>query len=359
MMTTITKEKTSAGRQVYIDILRVIATVFVIAVHTASLGASVAQAGSTQWYAFEIAGYLFLSCNLLFIMISGALLLPVKGERAGVFYRKRFLKVLVPMIVYYILYVCAKEGFRWLLPANWPALLQRILTGAPEEAPHFWLIYVILWLYVLTPVIRYLIQHIPDSVYNGLILVILAAQILYTYCDPLYFNPVYAGIIGSFAGVFIAGYYLTKDHPKWLELLIFGAGAGSVILAICHIFSGNAYDRYIYNHAPLMMFYTMALFLAVKKLFISKQTESHFITLISRYSFGILLIHWGILHVLVKQILHVNVLAGYGILGSLAMVLLTLFFSLIGAAVIDFLLISPILRGISILFDKLSGKTKK
>ena len=113
-------------------------------------------------------------------LISGALLLPVKGESAGQFYRKRFLKVLVPMVIYYILYVCAKEGFVWLLPDHWGAMLKRILLGAPEEAPHFWLIYVIIWLYVLTPFFRYVVQHIPDSVLSGLVAVILIFQILGT-----------------------------------------------------------------------------------------------------------------------------------------------------------------------------------
>ena len=90
-------------RQVYLDYLRVIATIFVIGVHTVSLGASLVQERSVEWYGFEVADYLFLCCNLLFVMISGALLLPVEGERAGTFYKKRFTKVLVPMVLYYIL----------------------------------------------------------------------------------------------------------------------------------------------------------------------------------------------------------------------------------------------------------------
>ena len=147
-------------------------------------------------------------------MISGALLLPVKDESAGQFYRKRFLKVLVPMVIYYILYVCAKEGFVWLRPDHWGAMLKRILLGAPEEAPHFWLIYVIIWLYVLTPFFRYVVQHIPDSVLSGLVVVILIFQILGTYWDTLYYNSIASGILGSFAGVFILGYYLTREQGR-------------------------------------------------------------------------------------------------------------------------------------------------
>lgn len=254
-------------RQVYLDKLRVLATVLVIAVHTVSLGSTLVPERSAVWYGFEISNYLFLCCNLLFIMISGALLLPVKDESAGQFYRKRFLKVLVPMVIYYILYVCAKEGFVWLLPDHWGAMLKRILLGAPEEAPHFWLIYVIIWLYVLTPFFRYVVQHIPDSVLSGLVVVILIFQILGTYWDTLYYNSIASGILGSFAGVFILGYYLTREQGR-RKYFIYGAGILSVCLAVRHIFSGAQYHRYLFNNAPLMVFYTMAVFLFVRQIYV-------------------------------------------------------------------------------------------
>ena len=292
-------------RQVYLDKLRVLATVLVIAVHTVSLGSTLVPERSAVWYGFEISNYLFLCCNLLFIMISGALLLPVKGEPAGQFYRKRFLKVLVPMVIYYILYVCAKEGFVWLRPDHWGAMLKRILLGAPEEAPHFWLIYVIIWLYVLTPFFRYAVQHIPDSVLSGLVAVILIFQILGTYWDTLYYNSIVSGILGSFAGVFILGYYLTREQGR-RKYFFYGAGILSVCLAVRHIFSGAQYHRYLFNNAPLMVFYTMAIFLFVRQIYVKAETEHFFTKLISRYSFGILLIHWGVLHYLVKQIFHVS-----------------------------------------------------
>ena len=140
------------GRQVYIDDLRVIATVFVIGVHTVSLAATMTEYGSIPFRVLTIFNFIFLSCNLLFVMLSGALLLPVKNESIGNFFRKRFTKVAIPLVVYYILYIVAKEGLVWLRPDHWILMLRRILTGAPMEAPHFWLVYVIIWLYVLTPV---------------------------------------------------------------------------------------------------------------------------------------------------------------------------------------------------------------
>lgn len=352
---TITEAQPGKKRLLYLDILRMTATVAVIGVHTVSLGTTMVTEHSGYWYGFEIANYLFLCCNLLFIMISGALLLPVRGESAGTFYRKRFVKVCVPMVVYYILYVCAKEGICWIFPDHWLALFKRILTGAPEEAPHFWLVYVILWLYVLTPVLRYLMQHIPDSVLGGLMAVILVFQTVVTYSDACYGNPVLTGMLDSFAGVFLLGYFLTRGHTKRFGYLVLGTGAVSVVASVCLILSGRDYYRYIFNNAPLMVFYAMAVFWLVKWLFDGREQVSRFTRIVSRYSFGILLIHWGVLHYLVKQVFGISPLMGGGIGGSLLMMLLTLLFSLAGAVALDKTVIAWVIKAVSAGLDALAG----
>ena len=77
------------GRQVYIDDLRVIATVFVIGVHTVSLAATMTEYGNIPFRVLTIFNFIFLSCNLLFVMLSGALLLPVKIADRFIFYREQ------------------------------------------------------------------------------------------------------------------------------------------------------------------------------------------------------------------------------------------------------------------------------
>ena len=233
----------------------------------------------------------------------------------------------------YFICVC-QRGVRLASPRLLGSHVKTYSARAPEEAPHFWLIYVIIWLYVLTPFFRYVMQHIPDSVLSGLVAVILIFQILGTYWDTLYYNSIASGILGSFAGVFILGYYLTREQWR-RKYFIYGAGILSVCLAVRHIFSGAQYHRYLFNNAPLMVFYTMAVFLFVRQIYVKAETEHFFTKLISRYSFGILLIHWGVLHYLVKQIFHVSP-TDFGVIGgSLLMIVLTLFFSLIGAMVLD------------------------
>ena len=173
------------SRKVYMDVLRVIATVFVICVHTVALAKTTAAPGTLLFRVLEVFNYTFLSCNLFFVMISGALLLPVKGERCRDFFARRFIRVFIPLVVYYNLYVCAKEGIGRLAPSQWGLMLQRFFIGPPVEAPHLWLVYAIIWLYVLTPFLRYLVQNIPDPVMNGVMLVIFLLNAYVTYV-PLF-----------------------------------------------------------------------------------------------------------------------------------------------------------------------------
>lgn len=322
-------------RKVYLDVLRVIATVFVICVHTVSLAATMVTPESTGYFVLEILNFAFLSCNLLFVMISGALLLPVKGERLGTFFCKRFVKVAVPMVIYYILYVCAKEGIEWLYPNHWLPMLRRILTGAPEEAPHFWLVYVILWLYVLTPFLRWIVHHIPDTVLAGVMLVVFLVNALDTYLPIWGMDAHLSLVVDSFAGVFLLGYFLSGKCSVRVENLLIVGGVVSFGISCFLILRTQNYASYIFQNAPTMMLYAAAIFLGIKRLLGNRKAESHLLCLVSRYSYSILLIHWGVLHFAVKQMLHVNVLSGGIIGGCLLMILLTFVLSLIGAMLLE------------------------
>ncbi len=341
------KEPGSSYRP-FLDILRVIATLFVVAIHTVSYAASLTERASASYQVLTLFVFTFVSCNLLFVMISGALLLPVQHESAGAFYRKRLLKVAVPLVVYYILYVCAKNGvIATLSPAKLPGLFVRMLSGAPVEAPHFWLIYVILFLYLITPLLRWFLGHIPDAVCRGLIIAIFVTNAVSCYLPLLGIAlPLMDRVVGTYAGVYVLGYYLSKENIRRQNAFFLAAGVLSYLFTACLIFGTSNYENYIYGNAPTMMFYAAGLFVLVKDL-AQRNPRSLpadgtfrapgwlFVRLVSRYSYSVLLIHWGVLHVLVKQILRVNVLGGGIWGGCFAMFALTFLFSLLGAILLD------------------------
>ncbi len=326
------------------DILRLLATVFVICGHTVALAREFYCPGTAAFQILEFVTWLFTLSNLLFIMISGSLLLPVRGERPLTFFRKRFAKILLPLVVYYLLYIFAKQGITPFYPANLPALLRRILLGPPVEAPHFWLVYTIFWLYVLTPFLRYLLQNIPDSVMNGVMAALLLLAAADTYAPLFSVSLPVSGIADSFVIVFVFGYYLTERSGQTAERLTLIAGICSVLATGTIIFTQGGYDDYIYNNAPTAVFAAGAIVVLTKRLAEGRVTESLFTRLIGKYSFSILMIHWGVLHVAVKKILRVDVTSGGVIGGCLVMSVLTLVLSAAGAVLVDNTLVAAIRR---------------
>ncbi len=336
------------ARKIYIDELRFLATLFVICGHTVSLAQSLTAPVSTAHTVLGAVFFLFPSCNLLFVMISGALLLPVRGESVGTFFARRFARVAVPMLVYYLLYVCAKFGIRCLLPQNWLFLFQRLLVGAPEEAPHFWLVYVILGLYVLTPFLRWIVANIPDSVLFGLILVVFFVNALDTYLPLFHLDAHLSVIVDSYVGVFLLGYFLSAPGKEYAgsrktEHVFLACGLLSYVLSVALMLTVDGCEGYLYDNAPTMLFLASAIFLCVKRAAAGRSRTPCPVRLIGKYSYSVLLIHWGVLHYVVKQLLGVNVLGGGIVGGCLLAALLTLVISLAAAIVIDHTLVWAVL----------------
>lgn len=97
---------TSGSRKNDMDYARILAAVMVILTHACSMQAD-ADAASWKTNLLLSCTGIGLVCNPLYVMISGSLLLSVKKEEAlGTFYFKRFVKVVIPMVVYYVIFLC-------------------------------------------------------------------------------------------------------------------------------------------------------------------------------------------------------------------------------------------------------------
>ena len=118
------------------------------------------------------------------------------------------------------------------------------------EAPHFWLVYVIIWLYVLTPFMRYIVHNIPDTVLSGVVGVVFAICALDTYL-PLYgINSVFGIVVDSYAGTFLLGYFLSEKCSRKVENFFMFTGFLSFIETCMWIWNGNDYVNYIYQNSP-------------------------------------------------------------------------------------------------------------
>ena len=214
-------------RTPYLDILRVLACLLVILIHTPI------RQYDTYYNTPSLAGALYtvlvaVNCNLFF-MITGALLLPVKmtGRR---FVKRRLTVVLPPLVVWTVVYLLEHA----LLLHNFtPRLLTSILFHPVEGL--LWYVYVLAVIYVTLPLVSRCIDAIGKrGVEVILVLWVLSSFIPYqhgVFMEASQWSHNMFGAFANYYGYVLLGYYMhryglpvfTRQHGwKWALLLAFG-----------------------------------------------------------------------------------------------------------------------------------------
>lgn len=351
--------KPQAGRAVHLDYLRVLAAVLVILAHTCSPMVDLADAGWKRL--LLVCGLsLGLCCNLLYVMLSGALLLEDRSgreESVGSFYLRRASRVMIPLAAYYLLLLSLNNEVAFLPPKNIAASLKRIVTGAPDVGPHLWLIYTIVGLYLVTPFFRMMMRQMSDRMLFSLAVVIIVLNALTTYLPLFGMAFGAATFLAGWEGVFLLGCILVRQDKapgsaKRNRMLMLAAVA-SYIIMVAVVFRDSAQMNYVYGSTPPVAIAAcgiFALFLSAKNWFANK--ENRVVRLLSKYSYSIILIHWYALFVVVQGKFHITALR-FGCAGGIAAtVLLTFIVCLLMALVFD----NTVVIVCNLIFDRLVQK---
>jgi hypothetical protein len=345
----------SEKREVYLDYMRVLAAVLVILAHTCSPMVDLAD---TSWKRLVLVMGLSLGlcCNLIYVMLSGTLLLSPKREKEESvisFYIKRATKVIIPLIAYYLLLLSLNDEVGFLPPKNIGSAFKRIVTGAPDAAPHLWLIYTIVALYFVTPFFRAMVENMSDKLMFSLWVVILVLNLLTVYLPLFGMTFGATAFLAGWEGVFLLGYIMTRqnrmDGAKKRNKYMMLAAVFSYIITVAAVFIDSSNMNYVYGNATTLVVITcgiFALFLENKDKF---KKSNALIRLCSKYSYSIILIHWYALFVVVSGKLHITALRFGCIGGIIATVIVTFFTCIIMAIAFD----NTVVIVLNTLFDKL------
>lgn len=154
---------TEKKRIVFIDYIRVVACFLVMLVHASEnfyaadasgLAGNVSMLANESnrfWVAFY-DGFIGRICVPLFMVVSAYLLVPTKQGMAT-FYKKRFKRILPPMICFMLLYT--------FLPLLWGQMsweqswadFKMLPFNFPSMAGHLWFMYPLISLYLIIPVV--------------------------------------------------------------------------------------------------------------------------------------------------------------------------------------------------------------
>lgn len=319
---------------VWLDVVRFIAMFTVVACHCTDPfnfypGTAPDIERIKLWGA--IYGALLRPCVPLFVMITGALLLPVRGE-ASVFYKKRILRVLWPFLIWSVVY----NLFPWLtgvlglspdvlldfFPYSGEEVARQSLTVSLDyiaQIPlnfsivdvHMWYIYLLIGLYLYLPVFSAWVEKASEKAklwflvafavttllpyYNQFV-----AQYLWGTCSWNAFGMLY--YFAGFNGYLLLGHYLR--NLDWSMKKTLAIGVPMFVVGYVVTFFGFRYITALpeYTDEMLELFFTycslnvvmmtIPVFMLAKKANFRSERMRKALANLTLCGFGIYMIHY-------------------------------------------------------------------
>lgn len=206
-----------------LDLIRTMAIIFVVLVHSMGL---LNDAPETKSILVIKGFYSLIHVGVpLFVMLSGALLLG-KEEPLNLFFKKRFHRVLIPFFSWSIIISIIhffQNGGRNLL--NWSLIFTKDLFGNGVHGI-YWYIYMILGLYMLTPILRSIAKNAKLLAYS--IIVCFGLYYLQYFLPEFSFASRFQFQNLLFIGYFLMGYILYTSNlniptiPLFVEPIVMG-----------------------------------------------------------------------------------------------------------------------------------------
>lgn len=282
------------------DFIRVFAVISVITIHVLSLDLVFAAGYENTLYykTLDFIVWWCLNCNIIFVMLSGALLLPYKDETVLTFYGKRLSKIVIPLIVYYLWYSWAFGQITGA--ASLPNVFKKLATAdfSDNATDHFWLVYVLIAVYILIAFLRPMLKNYPYKFLTGLVIATVLILTFFTYVP---FNIEMDGIYLGWVLVAVVGFWCAKDETRKYDTVLIIIGIlSSILMWVIYRFD-SSYGLTLSNLSPYRLLVAMGVFAFFFKIN-DKLKSLYLIRLISKYSYGIMLVHYWVVGYLEMKI---------------------------------------------------------
>lgn len=290
-----------ANRLQYISYLRVLATFCVVVIHASTGYLNMFSAQGFDWnYANLLNSFSRFSVPL-FVLISGALLLP-RQESFSVFYKKRMTRILWPFLfwslVYLVYYFYRYTNFEVLpLSRVWEIAVDKLLHGT---SVHLWYLYMILGLYLALPFVQRMVFALSETEIRWFLLLWFISLFMLNKRLVSFMPAVDLSFFFGYVGYLVLGYWLAYRAPaiKWgyclLAIFILGGLTcwGTWALSL----KAQKYDSLLYGYLfPNNVLLASAIFLLAKE-WVKKQEIPQWLGFMDKYSFGVYLSHIIILN---------------------------------------------------------------
>lgn len=321
---------------VWLDVVRLVAMFTVVCCHcTDPFNFYPGTAPDIEDIKFWGAAYgaALRPCVPLFVMITGALLLPVKGD-VSVFYKKRIPRVFWPFLVWSVFYAL----FPWLLgvlgfsqdtllmffPYSDEAARSLSLGVSAEyvsQIPlnfspigvHMWYIYLLIGLYLYLPVFSAWVEKASRRAQRWF-LVAWAVTLFVPYyqefvtgylwgtCSWNAFGMLY--YFAGFNGYLLLGHYLR--HTDWSLGKTLAAGVPAFVIGYAVTFFGfrnmtslpgvtpEQYELFLTYCSPNVVLMTIPLFMLCKKVSVRSELVRKALANLTLCGFGVYMVHYAL-----------------------------------------------------------------
>jgi surface polysaccharide O-acyltransferase-like enzyme len=311
-----------------IDVLRVVAALSIVLIHVTS-GQVLADPiifGSNQLARFA---------SPLFVIVAGMVLQHIETYRPSAslasFYRKRFLRVLVPYVIWSLVYF-AYNSRHLLYAFDVQALGMKLLQVFPEQLVkgtafvHLYFILIMVQLYALFPLMKRWLERRPGWLLalTGISSLLLNTGVYLHQIGVIQLPSLYLAYVVWFPVwwfYFALGMAVIKYADRWQALVLrpraYAAAAGGwLAVTAIYLYDSWTSSTYAANVGPMNMLYAAVSFLAGYQLVYAVRWKPSrlrtrfeaWIGWLAAASFLIYLVHPLCLNVLVK----ISVIAGRG-----------------------------------------------
>ena len=271
-----------------LDLIRCIAIILVICIH--SMGMLKTAINPLEINTNHII-YAFLSSITemgvpLFVMLSGALLLK-KEENPRSFLKKRLKRIMIPFFIWSII-IFSLDKFVTHQSLSIMDFIQKFLTHGIHGT--YWYIYMLLGLYLLTPILQKVFNKISTSLLVYIFLLTIICAICSTFhnshqnSDFLLLNYIFPYM--HFLAYFICG-HIIYSHFISFEKLNRISFIGFIICFIISFIN----TLYTFGKFPFTFFESLFFFSFLISRHKAKQNTNPFVEFISLSSYGIYLSH--------------------------------------------------------------------
>ena len=286
-------------RIVWLDLLRVIAMMSIIFYHVAGNTLGTYNITGTSKTVYEIIMLLLSFAIPIFMMISGYIFLnPNKKITVKEMLSKYCFRILLAILIFGSMFVLIEQVY--LNNFDILELIKRVVFN--DTWAHMWYLYLILGIYLITPIFKLITDNIDDKRFNYLIILLF----IFTICIPelnrlLKWNiDLSIGITSTYIFYYFYGYYLgTKKITNTYKYISYILGILSIILVIvCYLFK---LDIVVLSYVSFTSFFIANLvFILLKDIKIKNKNISNLITSVAVCSYGIYIFHQLFINIIYK-----------------------------------------------------------